>query len=233
MNPIQFAAQGQQAEGETGILSNEVGSELRNQFMTLMLAEIENQDPTDPTDSIEYVTQLAQFSQVESLENIREQQASGQVLMENANIVQSASLIGKQALVPSDQFVVDGHTQLQGKAYLEAAAESATLEISNASGVVVASQELGAQGAGELNFNLDSQALNLSQGEYSLRLKTAQGDATQLPQLYLNGEIERVHFASAAGVMMAEMGGGLGTVSVLSISEVANGGAAARHQASI
>ncbi len=41
---------------------------LKNEFMSLMIAQIKNQDPTNPLDASEYLGQLAQFSQVESLE---------------------------------------------------------------------------------------------------------------------------------------------------------------------
>src|ERR1700722_15302882 len=36
-------------------------------FLQLLVAQIQNQDPTNPTDSIQFVTQLAQFSQLEQL----------------------------------------------------------------------------------------------------------------------------------------------------------------------
>ncbi|WP_298439534.1 flagellar hook capping FlgD N-terminal domain-containing protein [uncultured Ferrimonas sp.] len=220
MDPAASLADPQQQQ----LLANgSAGSELKNQFLTLMLAEIENQDPTNPMDSTEYVTQLAQFSQVESLENIRTNQGTEQVLMENANIVQSASLIGKNALVPTDQFRSDGSTVLQGKMFLEHATDATTVEIKNSAGVVVATKELGPQEEGDVEFSLDSAALKLSDGDYSFKIKASSGDETNQPQTFLAGDIERIHFVSSSGVMMAQMSGGLGTVSVLEISEVAQG----------
>nr|WP_307955385.1 flagellar hook capping FlgD N-terminal domain-containing protein [Shewanella putrefaciens] len=62
-----------------------------------MIAQIKNQDPTKPLNSAEYISQLAQFSQVESLEGMRKNQSNQMIMMENLGIVQSASLIGKNA----------------------------------------------------------------------------------------------------------------------------------------
>ena len=44
--------------------SNELG---QNQFLTLMLAQLKNQDPMKPTDPTQFLSQLAQFSQVTSI----------------------------------------------------------------------------------------------------------------------------------------------------------------------
>ncbi|TKB54580.1 flagellar hook assembly protein FlgD [Ferrimonas aestuarii] len=195
-------------------------SKISNQFMTLMIAQIENQDPTNPMDSNEYVSQLAQMSQVESLELIRENQAMQMTMLENSTIVQSASLIGKQAMVPASELTL-ADEPITGKVFLESAAEQVSVDIKDENGKVVATVELGAQSKGDIPFEIDPEALGLPPGEYTLAAKaSADGDITEL-STFLVGEIEKIHFASASGMMLAEMSNGLGTVSVLSISEVA------------
>jgi flagellar basal-body rod modification protein FlgD len=42
-----------------------------NEFLQLLVAQIQYQDPTNPTDSTAFVTQLAQFSSLEQLIAIR------------------------------------------------------------------------------------------------------------------------------------------------------------------
>ncbi len=39
-----------------------------NDFLTMMVAQVQNQDPLNPTDGTEYLTQLGMMSAVESLE---------------------------------------------------------------------------------------------------------------------------------------------------------------------
>lgn len=39
-------------------------------FLTLLVAQLKNQDPMSPADSTQFVTQLAQFSSLEQLTNI-------------------------------------------------------------------------------------------------------------------------------------------------------------------
>ena len=43
-----------------------------NEFLQLLVAQIQYQDPTNPTDSTAFVTQLAQFSSLEQLIGIHD-----------------------------------------------------------------------------------------------------------------------------------------------------------------
>lgn len=192
---------------------------IKNDFMTLMLASIQNQDPTNPIDSNEFVSQMAQISQVESLEMLRANQTMSMIMMENLGIVQSAQLIGKSAMVPASEFELDTDP-VDGKIYLENATEELTLEITDDDGEVVATINLGAQEPGDVEFTIDPEDLGLPPGEYAIEAKATAGDETLTADTFIKGTIEKVHFVSASGVMMAELGNGLGTVSVLDISEV-------------
>lgn len=41
-------------------------------FLSLLVAQIKNQDPMNPTDSVQFLTQLSQFTQTEQTLGIRE-----------------------------------------------------------------------------------------------------------------------------------------------------------------
>lgn len=192
---------------------------LKNEFMTLMIAQIQNQDPTNPMDANEYVSQLATFSQVESLEHMRNNQATQMMMMENLGIVQSASLIGKEAMVPATEFELDGEA-VDGKIYLEHSVESLDIELVNEQGETVSTINLGSQEKGDIGFTIDPEALGLPKGEYELKVAAKEGENTVEAKSFLSAPITKIHFISAKGMMMAEMGHGLGTVSVLDISEV-------------
>jgi flagellar basal-body rod modification protein FlgD len=50
--------------------TDDLGNE--NTFLQLLVAQIQNQDPTQPMDSSTFLTQLAEFSSVEQLIGIRQ-----------------------------------------------------------------------------------------------------------------------------------------------------------------
>ena len=61
-------------------------------FLKLLVAEMQNQDPTNPMDSTEYVAQLATFSQVEQTIQTN---ARLEELLKSSSIAQAGSLIGR------------------------------------------------------------------------------------------------------------------------------------------
>jgi flagellar basal-body rod modification protein FlgD len=63
-----------------------------NAFLTLLLAQMKNQDPMEPMASSDYVAQLATFSQVEKSVQTNERLAS---LLNTGNLQLAESLIGR------------------------------------------------------------------------------------------------------------------------------------------
>jgi flagellar basal-body rod modification protein FlgD len=65
----------------------------QNDFMTLLIAQMQNQDPLNPVDATDFVTQLAQFTQVSTMSGMST--TLGQ-MSSMQQISQGSSLIGKQ-----------------------------------------------------------------------------------------------------------------------------------------
>ena len=71
--PVTTASSAQSASDATNAAidsSAALGNE--NTFLQLLVAQIQNQDPTQPIDSTTFLTQLASFSQLEQLIGIRQ-----------------------------------------------------------------------------------------------------------------------------------------------------------------
>ena len=69
-----------------------------NEFLQLLVAQLQNQDPTNPTDPTQFVSQLASFSSVEQQVNTNSKLNS---LLTETSISQAATLIG-QTVTSSD-----------------------------------------------------------------------------------------------------------------------------------
>jgi flagellar basal-body rod modification protein FlgD len=63
----------------------------KNDFLKLMVAQLQAQDPLQPTDSSAYIGQLAQFTELEQVTNLA--QSSGQA-SESQKLAQAVALIG-------------------------------------------------------------------------------------------------------------------------------------------
>jgi flagellar basal-body rod modification protein FlgD len=62
-----------------------------NDFLQLMIAQLQNQDPLNPTDSSQFMSQIAEFSNVE--QGINTNSKLDQLLV-NSNISQASTMIG-------------------------------------------------------------------------------------------------------------------------------------------
>ncbi len=61
-------------------------------FMQLLMAQMQNQDPTNPTSATDYVTQMAQFSSVQGITQLNQNIST---LLAMQTMTQGVSLIGK------------------------------------------------------------------------------------------------------------------------------------------
>ena len=84
-----------------------------NMFLTLMLQQLQNQDPTQPTDNTEWLAQLAQYSSLEQMTQMNSGltdcmnylSAMYNDMSLNSEITQTLSLIGKEVTLkdPEDE----------------------------------------------------------------------------------------------------------------------------------
>ena len=65
----------------------------KNMFLTLMLKQLENQDPTEPTDNTQWLSQLAQYS---SLEQMSEMNAGLQNCADFLSVMYQDMVIGSE-----------------------------------------------------------------------------------------------------------------------------------------
>lgn len=157
----------------------DTASDLQNHFMTLLVTQLKNQDPLNPMDNSQMTSQLAQINTVSGIQDLNTtlKGITGQI---NAGqSLQAAALIGKGVLVPGDRVLVgsDGTTTPFGLE-LAAPADDVQITITDGSGKVVRSFDLGAADAGTQSFSWDGKlddGTQAPQGAYTLAVKAVSG----------------------------------------------------------
>jgi flagellar basal-body rod modification protein FlgD len=71
-------------------------SKEKNMFLTLLVKQLEYQDPLDPMKNTEFTAQLAQFSQLETMSDMKASMDKMSTLQTSVNNTQALSFIGKQ-----------------------------------------------------------------------------------------------------------------------------------------
>src|SRR5678815_2378198 len=69
-------------------------------FLTLMITQLKNQDPMKPLDPSQYVGQLAQFSQVSGIADMNKQITSLTDSLRGNQVLGGANLIGRTVIAP-------------------------------------------------------------------------------------------------------------------------------------
>src|ERR1700727_2997419 len=70
-------------------------------FITLMLAQLQNQDPTSPVDSNTFLTQLAQLSEVQGITSLNTNFSTLSNSLTSNHALQASSVLGHHAMVNS------------------------------------------------------------------------------------------------------------------------------------
>lgn len=169
-----------------------------NKFLTLLTAQISNQDPLEPVDSTQFVAQLAQLSQVE------------QAVQTNANLetltgqiggllnLGGTDLLGKEVAVESDLLVLDNGSA-QATYQIEDGAVDVTAQIFDTLGRSVRTlQGLSAQAGvnNPLSWDGNDDAGNaMLSGEYTVQFFATDTSGEDVPVYMMrSATVEQVMF---------------------------------------
>ena len=192
--------------GKTTTTSN--ASNIQNQFLTMLTAQLQNQDPTSPMDNAQITSQMAQLSTVDG---VNQMNATLQALTESMQTSSAASLIGHGVLVPGSSLSL-ASSQAVGGVTLTQPADSVSVTIKNSSGVVVKTLQLGPQSAaGVVPFSWNGSTTSgttAPDGSYTFTAQAVKSGLTATPATLAYGTVNAVTpGASGATVNLGALGG--------------------------
>lgn len=150
----------------------------RTQFLTLFLTQLQNQDPTSPMDTNEMTNQLVQFTAVE--QQIETNKSLGSLVAAQAANTNAAAVnyIGEHVIFNGNNTNLTDDGASWGY-LLESEADSTTINVFNAAGDLVYSEE-GQTFSGErYEFNwdgTDADGETLPNGPYSIQINALNAD---------------------------------------------------------
>src|ERR1700724_4155001 len=106
-------------------------------FLTLMLAQLKNQDPTSPVDSNTFLTQLAQLSEVQGITSLNTSFSTLSSSLSSSQALQASSLLGHQALVNSSTATLAAGGTVTGAVNIPQTTSQVVLNVSDSSGALV------------------------------------------------------------------------------------------------
>jgi len=180
-------------------------------FLELMVAQLENQDPTSPLDNFEFLSQIAQFSTVDGIQGLQGGFAELSAILTSNQTLQAASLVGRNVVTDSNLGTLGADTPLQATVDFPGSAASATLFIQDQAGRLVHSRPLGAVQGGELNVTWDGTAEGgerLPPGQYRVSAEIAGSDGPQAVPVLAHTQVESVSVGRADGSVTLNLASG-------------------------
>ncbi|GAB3185560.1 flagellar hook capping FlgD N-terminal domain-containing protein [Hydrogenophaga aquatica] len=188
------------ASGNAAVAPN---GDTSNMFLTLLVAQIRNQDPLNPQDSSEYVNQLNQLSQTQALQQLVSQNNANATMLEGLQVLAMGAQVGSQLSVQVRQIEL-GTEPVAGSFTLASGSTQTTLVLTGADGLP-RKVELGPRTAGAVNFEVDPVALGLPPGRYTIAVDAGEQPA---PAVQVTGTLNSVRMSSTAGIVLDVAGVG-------------------------
>ncbi|MCE5362782.1 flagellar hook assembly protein FlgD [Pseudomonas anguilliseptica] len=154
----------------------------KNEFLNLLVAQLNNQNPLEPQGNGEFIAQLAQFSQVEGIEKLNTSMGSLLTGYQSSQALQASSLVGRKVIVPSDKAVVDTSESFKASLVLPVSSSNVYVNIYDKAGSVVSRVNLGEQAAGNVSFIWDGKDASgnvLPPGTYKFEAQATYADGTK------------------------------------------------------
>ncbi|NKN33177.1 flagellar hook assembly protein FlgD [Marichromatium bheemlicum] len=171
---------------------NSLGQE---DFLKLMTTQLSNQDPLKPMENGEFLGEMAQFSTVTGIEELTVAFESLAQSFSQWQTLQGASLVGRDVLVPVENFELQSGEAVQGAISLPSSGTGVTVEVYDEAGQVIRTMDLGSKASGLHDFTWDGltdAGTEAPSGTYEFRSRALLGEGSEALYTLVNGEVNSV-----------------------------------------
>ena len=151
----------------------------KDDFLKLLVTQLQNQDPMNPTDSTEFVAQLAQFSSLEQMSNVNDNLKVVQLFEQSINNAQAVNFVGKTVKASGSMFELGTGETHEIQYQLGEDADAVYVSIYNSSGEIVKKIEMDQMTAGKQSVvwnGKDENSNAAPAGTYSFSLQAKNKD---------------------------------------------------------
>ena len=196
------AGQADNAKKDNGRLGQE-------DFMKLMITQLQNQDPFEPMENGEFLGQIAQFGTVSGIEQLQQSFKDFAQSIQSGQALQAASLVDRAVVVPADTITLDPEFGQWGSVNLPASATDVTISVHDQSGALVRRIPLGPQSAGSVEFTWDglTESGELARpGTYEFRAQATGAARTESLEVLLASRVNSVSINKHDGLTLHVQG---------------------------
>lgn len=195
----------------------------KDDFLNLLVTQLQHQDPLNPAESTEFTAQLAQFSSLEQLNNINDNLKNMELFQTSVTNAQAVSYIGKEITAKGNSVQLESAQPAELNFELADNAAMTAISVYNVNGGFVKSFETGPLNSGRQSVAWDGTDRNgnpVSAGLYRFEVQAVDTDNQSLSVTPLmSSVVTGVSFKDQTASLIT----GLGTIAiddVIAVSEV-------------
>lgn len=143
LNPIAALAARLDASRAATAPRDRLGQE---QFLELMVAQLQNQDPFKPLDPSQFLGQLAQFGMVSGIQDMQGSVGTLAERLRSSQVLDGATLIGRQVLAPGSQAPLAPDGAIRGALEIPSGVTQVEVSVRDAAGQLIRSFTVPARG---------------------------------------------------------------------------------------
>ncbi len=180
----------------------------KDEFLRMLVTQLENQDPLQPQDASEFANQMTQFGILEQMFNMNESMESMIGSAEASLRMSAMQYVGKDVLVDGSRVTVEDGVGGTMRFNLHDDAKLAVISVMDSAGQVVAAEQIENMEAGEYDYPFDAKDIeggNLPDGKYQFMVRAL--DDEQRPVLVdtrMQAHVDAVNFENGVPVLIVE-----------------------------
>lgn len=182
----------------------------QDEFLKMMLAQLENQDPLKPLDPSQFLGQLAQFSTVTGIQSMQSSLERLGNTLGSSTLLEGASLVGRDVLSSMDTARLGAEGGVSGAVNAPGGASGLRIGVRDLSGALVRTFDV-APGSGLTEFTwdgLDARGERATPGTYLFEAQGRYGSTEQSLEVLLQQRVNSVTVDGAAGGLTLNTTGG-------------------------
>jgi len=200
------AAQPKTSSGVGGTVTEQTQN-----FLKLLIAQIQNQDPMAPMDASSMTSQMSQLNMVSSMGDMNKSMTAMLSQMQSVNFMNQAAVIGRSPVVAGSGIAFDGATPVVLGANSVTTLTNAVATIKDAGGNTVNSMNMGKLDEGMSNFTWDGKDVDgktMPAGMYYLSISaTNTTGGKEVPTSYVSSPVMAVSKGSNGEALLTLLDG--------------------------
>lgn len=195
----------------------------QDDFLKLMTTQMTHQDPSQPMSNGEFISQMAQFGTVSGIQSLQDSFSTFASSITDSQALQATNLVGRTVSTPGTQGVLSAGGNISGDINLATSSPDVKINITDSSGQVVQTMDLGSQGAGSTSFTWDGKNSNgvmVSPGVYGIQATSNINGTNTALVTDINSKVDSVSVGAGGSGVKVNLAGGLGSISVNQIKQI-------------